>query len=117
MLEYKTDLKLGTATIVEEWMAMEISHIHWGFRYAHDCGAFDVARMIACHHGRIEWRSIFEPETPDEKVLHLADMTSATIGITTTDKLEAVLSAAIEQPQKQEKEETTNVHPTSNDVL
>lgn len=117
MLEYKTDLKLGTAIIDEEWMAMEISHVHWGFRYAHDCGAFDVARMIACHHGRIEWGAIFEPETPEEKVLHLADMTSATIGITTTDKLEAVLSAAIEQTQKQEKEETTNVHPTSDDVL
>lgn len=94
MLEYKTDLKLGTATIDEEFIMREISHCHWGYRYAHDCGAFDVARMVASHHGRIEWGALFEPQTPEEKILHLADMASATIGITSVDKLEAVLAAA-----------------------
>lgn len=118
MCEYKTDLKLGTASIDEEWQHSELSHTHWGYRYAHDCGAFDVARMVASHHGRIEWGAIFEPVTPEEKLLHLADMASTTVGITTIDKLEAVLTAVNNSKDNtQKKEEATNVHPTSDEIL
>lgn len=121
-LEYETDEKLGTAAIDQEWLAMEISHLHWGFRFAHDCGCFDVARMVASHHGKVEWGALFEPETPEEKVLHLADMISATVGITTVDKLEALIEemkqANIVKEVKEEiKEEKLDVHPTSSDIL
>lgn len=121
MYEYTTDVKLGTATIDQEFITNEISHVHWGYRFAHDVAAFDVARMVASHHGKIEWGAIFEPETPEEKVLHLADMISATIGITTVDKLSDLLeemkAADIVKEVQQESEEAVNVHPTSDDVL
>lgn len=117
MYEYTTDIKLGTATIDQEWIANEISHVHWGYRYAHDCAAFDVARMVASHHGKIEWGAIFEPETPEEKVLHLADMISATIGITTVDKLSEMLDSMKATEIVKEVKGEENVHPTSNDVL
>lgn len=121
MYEYTTDVKLGTATIDQEFITNEISHVHWGYRFAHAVAAFDVARMVASHHGKIEWGAIFEPETPEEKVLHLADMISATIGITTVDKLSDLLeemkAADIVKEVQQENEEAANVHPTSDDVL
>ena len=121
MYEYTTDVKLGTATIDQEFITNEISHVHWGYRFAHDVAAFDVARMVASHHGKVEWGAIFEPETPEEKVLHLADMISATIGITTVDKLSDLLeemkAADIVKEVQQENEEAENVHPTSDDVL
>lgn len=121
MYEYTTDVKLGTATIDQEFITNEISHVHWGYRFAHDVAAFDVARMVASHHGKVEWGAIFEPETSEEKVLHLADMISATIGITTVDKLSDLLeemkAADIVKEVQQENEEAVNVHPTSDDVL
>ena len=126
MHEYITDLKLGTATIDTEWLQREISHTYWGYRLAHDCGAFNVARMIACHHGKIEWGAMFEPETPEEITLHSADMISAAIGITSVDKLEEVIEQILKAKEenetedkvkeKEEKEEM-NVHPTSSDIL
>lgn len=125
MHEYDFDDKLGVAVINQEWLKTDISHLHWAFRFAHDCAAFDVGRMVACHHGRVEWGALFEPETPEEKILHLADMISATIGVINTDKLAEMLEemkaakiikeATIEVSQ--EKEETTNVRKTSSDVL
>lgn len=120
-LEYKTDEKLGTAAIDQEWLHSEISHVNWGYRFAHDCGCFDVARMVASHHGKVEWGAMFEPETPEEKVLHLADMISATIGITTVDKLTEMI-AEMEKAGKlkvatKEKEEASDVHPSSSDIL
>lgn len=122
MYEYDTDLKLGTAAIDEAFIRRELSHTHWGFRFAHDCGAFDIARMVACHHGRIEWGALFEPETPEEKALHSADMLSASIGIISIDKLEAqyeaILKAKAEKEKEEEKkEEEENVCTTSSDVL
>ena len=119
MHEYETDLKLGTATIDEDFIKREISHTHWGFRFAHDCGAFDVARMVACHHGRVEWGALFEPETPEEKALHLADMLSASIGVVSIDKLEeqVALLLKVEVEEEKEKKEEINVHPTSSDIL
>lgn len=123
MYEYETDLKLGTAAIDEDFLKREISHTHWGFRFAHDCGAFDVARMIACHHGRVEWGALFEPESPEEKALHLADMLSASIGVISIDKLEEQIAILLkaevkkEEEPKEEKKEEMNVHPTSSDIL
>ena len=125
MYEYDVDKELGIATINQEWLKTDISHLHWAFRFAHDCAAFDVGRMVASHHGRVEWGALFEPETPEEKVLHLADMISATIGVINTDKLAAMLEQMkanniLEQAQeatKQEKEEVSNVRKTSSDIL
>ena len=126
MYEYETDLKLGTATINKEWLNIEISHLHWGFRMAHDTGMFDVARMIASHHGRVEWGALFEPETPEEKLLHLADMISAVTGITTIDKLEATLEATLSElkdkiakvsDEKIESEEKTDACKNDSDIL
>lgn len=125
MCEYNTDLKLGVATIDKEWLQMEISHVHWGYRFAHDCACFDVARMVASHHGKVEWGAIFEPETPEEKLLHFADMLSATIGMTTIDKVSELLDemekekSAGEQMKLpiEEKKEEANVRKTSSDIL
>lgn len=121
MYEYETDVKLGTATIDTEWLQREVSHTYWGYRFAHDCGAYDVARMIACHHGRVEWGAMFEPETAEEKALHSADMLSASIGVTSIDKLEAIIAAILSKRETKEKveeaKEEMNVHPTSSDVL
>lgn len=121
MYEYETDVKLGTATIDTEWLQREVSHTYWGYRFAHDCGAYDVARMIACHHGRVEWGAMFEPETAEEKALHSADMLSASIGVTSIDKLEAIIAAILSKREAKEKveevKEEMNVHPTSSDVL
>ena len=125
MYEYDLDEKLGVAVINKEWLHTDISHLHWAFRFAHDCAAFDVARMVACHHGRVEWGALFEPETPEEKILHLADMISATIGVINTDrlseKLQELKAKTIVDEAKQEvtkeKEEATNVRKTSSDIL
>lgn len=121
MYEYDTDLKLCVATIDIEWLNRELSHTHWGYRVAHDCAAFEVARMVACHHGRVEWGALFEPETAEEKALHSADMLSASIGVTSIDKLEGIIEQILAtkkeaKEEKHEKEEM-NVHPTSSDVL
>lgn len=119
--EYIPDTKLGTATMNEDWLSRELSHTMWGYKFAHDCGAFDVARMVACHHGRLEWGALFEPETPEEKTLHLADMLSASIGVTTIDKLENIVNAQVEKEnaieKEEEKKEEIDVHPTSSDIL
>ena len=116
--EYDTDLKLGTATTDKDFLHNQFSHIMWGTQVAQSCGAYDVARMVASHHGRIEWGALIEPETPEEKVLHLADMLSATTGITTIDKLEQLVTQIVEETQEEEtKEETTDACENDSNVL
>lgn len=124
MYEYDFDDTLGVAVINKEWLHTDISHLHWAFRFAHDCAAFDIARMVASHHGRVEWGALFEPETPEEKILHLADMISATIGVINVDrlaeKLQELKAKNIVDEAKEttkEKEEATNVRKTSSDIL
>lgn len=120
--EYTTDLKLGIATTDKDFIHNQFSHIVWGAQVAQSCGAYDVARMVASHHGRVEWGALFEPETPEEKVLHLADMLSATAGITTIDKLEQLVEGmAISEPEctelKTEKEEMDDARKNDSNVL
>lgn len=118
MFEYKTNLELGTATTNKEWMYEEFSHIFWGVTLAKKCEAFGVARMVAAHHGRVEWGALFEPETPEEKLLHLADMLSATIGITTIDKLEVLVEGiAVSEPEEETKEEIADACENDSNIL
>ena len=37
----------------------------------------DVTHVMLAHHGRTEWRSPVEPQTPEAWILHAADMLSA----------------------------------------
>jgi len=116
--EYDTDLKLGTATTDKDFIHNQFSHTMWGTQLAQFYGAYDVARMVASHHGRIEWGALIEPETPEEKVLHLADMLSATTGITTIDKLEQLVTQIVEETQEEEtKEEETDACENDSNVL
>ena len=124
MYEYSLDETLNVAIINKDWLNTDISHLHWAFRFAHDCAAFDVGRMVASHHGRVEWGALFEPETPEEKVLHLADMLSATIGVVNVDrlaeKLQELKAKNIVDEAKEttkEKEEANNALKTSSDIL
>ena len=115
MFEYETDIKLGTAAINKEWMHGGISHIFWGTTLAQKCGAFNVARMVGSHHGRVEWGALFEPETPEEKVLHQADMISASAGITTIEKLEAFVENVTQEQEIQEEQKEEEIHACEND--
>jgi len=38
-----------------------------------------VAHCILAHHGRLEWNTVKEPQTPEALALHLADMISAKV--------------------------------------
>ena len=119
--EYETDLKLGTATTDKDFIHNQFSHIMWGTQLAQSHGAYDVARMVASHHGKIEWGALIEPETNEEKVLHLADMLSATTGITTIDKLEKlveeILAGPQEEVQEEIKEETSDACKNDSNIL
>lgn len=116
MFEYETDTKLGTAAIDKDWMHREFSHILWGTTLAQKCGAFSIARMVASHHGKLEWGALIEPETPEEKALHLADMLSAATGITSIEKLELFIeNSTIPEPSIQEDKKEEETHACEND--
>jgi len=38
-----------------------------------------IAHCILAHHGRLEWNTVKEPQTPEALALHLADMISAKV--------------------------------------
>jgi len=41
---------------------------------------FRTATWRSRHHGRLEWQSPVEPQTPEARILHSADMLSAEYG-------------------------------------
>lgn len=42
---------------------------------------FKVGHILLSHHGKIEWRAVVEPVSPEAKLFHLADMMSSRFSV------------------------------------
>ena len=61
-----------------------INHSHYMFYLCNESGFTEVAKIIACHHGRIEWGAVIDLDNkllkPEHCLIHLVDMISSRIG-------------------------------------
>jgi putative nucleotidyltransferase with HDIG domain len=72
IFEYKIDEETGIAEIDEEFRKKWISHIHYGFSWANYNGFYQLARIIAAHHGRKDWGALIDLAERDiEPALYL----------------------------------------------
>ncbi len=63
--EYKIDSETGLIEYDEDFHKDWITHSQWGFATCMQQGFKDIAKMIAAHHGRIEWGSIIDLNQKD----------------------------------------------------
>lgn len=90
--EYKIDTKTGLIEYDEDFHKNWITHSQWGFSTCMQQGFKDIAKMIAAHHGRIEWGSIIDLNQKDLDpivyLVHHIDDISAKYGKITVNDLD-----------------------------
>ncbi len=91
IFEYKIDTETGLIDYDDNFRKDWISHSQWGFSICMHNGFKDIARMIAAHHGRIEWGSIIDLNErdldPNVYLVHHIDDLSAKYGKTSVCEL------------------------------
>ena len=84
--EYTVDLETGLIDYNEDFKKEWITHSQYGFSLCMTNGFKNVARMIAAHHGRIEWGAIIDLNERDLEpyvyLVHHIDDLSAKFGKT-----------------------------------
>ncbi len=87
ILEYKVNTDSGVIEYAEDFYPVWISHSQWGFTTCMNGGFPRIAKMIAAHHGRIDWGSLIDLDQKDLEpyvyALHHIDDLSAKFGKTT----------------------------------
>ncbi len=90
IFEYQVNLETGLIEYNNDFKKQWISHSQWGYSNCMTQGFIDVAKMIATHHGRIEWGAIVDLNERDlepiDYIVHHIDDLSAKFGkITVAD--------------------------------
>lgn len=84
LFEYNIDLETGAITYVDTFKTDYISHSQFGYCLCLTNGFKAVARMIAAHHGRVDWGAVIDlgerDIEPELYFLHLIDNLSAKYG-------------------------------------
>ena len=84
IFEYKIDVETGLIEYNEDFQKDWISHSQWGFSVCMTKGYKEIAKMIAAHHGRIEWGAIIDLNQKDLEpfvyFIHHIDDLSAKFG-------------------------------------
>lgn len=91
IFEYKIDCTTGLIDYDEDFQKEWITHSQWGFSICMTNGYKTVAKMIAAHHGRIEWGAIVDLNEKDLDplfyLIHHIDDLSAKFGKTSISDL------------------------------
>lgn len=86
IFEYKIDTETGLIEYDDDFQKDWLSHSQWGFSQCMSVGFKTVAKMIAAHHGRIEWGAMVDLDAKDLDpllyLLHHIDDLSAKFGKT-----------------------------------
>ena len=84
IFEYKIDMESGLIDYDEDFKKLWLTHSQYGFAICMNEGFHEVAKMIAAHHGRIEWGAIIDLDEkdlePELYFIHLIDNLSAKFG-------------------------------------
>ena len=82
--EYEIDKETGAIEYAEDFRRDWVSHSQYGFCICMNKGFKEVAKMIAAHHGRIEWGAIVDLDEKDLDpiyyLIHHIDDLSAKFG-------------------------------------
>lgn len=82
--EYTIDLDSGVVGFNSDFKNKWVSHSLWGFSTCMSAGFDLVAKMVATHHGRLDWGAVIDLDTPDMDplcyLLHHVDDLSAKFG-------------------------------------
>ena len=70
IFEYEIDKETGAIEYNEDFRKDWISHSLYGFTICMNKGFKDVAKMIAAHHGRLEWGAIIDLDQKDLEPIH-----------------------------------------------
>ena len=85
--EYSIDTKTGAITYNNSFIHKWVSHSQWGYSTCMNAGFDTVAKMIATHHGRLDWGAVIDLSAeglePIHYLLHHIDDLSAKFGKTT----------------------------------
>ncbi|MBE6447201.1 MAG: HD domain-containing protein [Alphaproteobacteria bacterium] len=85
--EYTIDTDTGAITYNNSFTYKWVSHSQWGYTTCMSAGFETVAKMIATHHGRIDWGAVIDLDAeglePIHYLLHHIDDLSAKFGKTT----------------------------------
>lgn len=90
MFEYDIDMESGVVLVNEKFIDEWISHIHWGFSWAHQNGFSELAHIIASHHGIKDYGALVEPATREADFFHELDMLSSRLGRLSVEELALV---------------------------
>lgn len=92
IFEYNINEETGLIDYENSFNSAWISHSQWGFTACMTAGFQRIAKMIAAHHGRIDWGAMIDLNQkelePFVYVLHHIDDLSAKFGKTTVAELE-----------------------------
>ena len=84
IFEYTINLETGLIDYDNSFKKQWISHSQWGYSHCMTAGFIDVAKMIATHHGRLEWGAIVDLNERDldplDYLVHHIDDLSAKFG-------------------------------------
>ena len=84
IFEYIVDTKTGLIEYNEEFRKDWRTHSQWGFSVCMNNGFKDVAKMIAAHHGRLDWGALIDLDEKDAEpfmyIIHHIDDLSAKFG-------------------------------------
>lgn len=84
IFEYRIDTETGLIEYNEDFKKDWISHSQWGYSVCMTKGYKTIAKMIAAHHGRIEWGAIIDLDQKDLEpfvyFIHHIDDLSAKFG-------------------------------------
>ncbi len=84
IFEYKLDEETGLIEYNEDFRKEWISHSQWGYTKCMAQGFKTIAKMIATHHGRLEWGAMVDLNEKDLEpilyIVHHVDDMSAKFG-------------------------------------
>lgn len=84
IFEYTINPEIGLIDYDNDFKKQWISHSQWGYSNCMTAGFIDVAKMIATHHGRLEWGAIVDLNERDlepiDYLIHHIDDLSAKFG-------------------------------------
>ncbi len=82
--EYKVDTETGLIEYNEDFRKDWRTHSQWGFSVCMNNGFKDIAKMIAAHHGRLDWGALIDLDEKDAEpfmyIIHHIDDLSAKFG-------------------------------------
>ena len=84
IFEYKIDLESGLIDYEDDFRKDWLTHSQYGFSICMNEGFKQIAKMLAAHHGRIDWGAIIDLDQkdlePELYFIHLIDNLSAKFG-------------------------------------